>query len=233
MAPTLKWKGRFGATLKLGATFESNEIEGTDNRFINTLDYTLDKRKNFAGLKIAYNFENYDNKVFPTLGMHFSLASGWKSNIKNSEENHAFITPSFGINYKLNSKGSIVLASKLKSNIIIGTNFEFYNAASIGGLDGLRGYRNQRFTGNSSFYHNSDLRFTLRNVKTELVPLQLGVFTGFDYGRVWLKNEKSNDWKTSYGGGFWLVAADLVNLNVTVFNSKDGAYFNLGLGFGF
>ena len=165
--------------------------------------------------------------------MHFSLASGWKSNIKNTGENHAFLTPSFGINYKLNPIGTIVLATKLKSNIIIGTNFEFYNAASIGGLDGLRGYRNQRFTGNSSFYQNSDLRFTLRNVKTELVPLQLGVFTGFDYGRVWLKNEKSNDWKTSYGGGFWLVAADLVNLNVTVFNSKDGAYFNLGLGFGF
>ncbi len=233
IAPTLKWKGRFGATLKMGATFESNEIEGTTNRFINTLDYTLDNRKNFAGLRVSYNFENYDNRVFPTLGMHFSLASGWKTNIKNTEENHAFITPSFGMNYKLNSKGSIVLASKLKSNIIIGTNFEFYDAASIGGLDGLRGYRNQRFTGNSSFYQNSDLRFTLRNVKTELVPLQLGIFTGFDYGRVWFKDEKSKDWKTSYGGGFWLVAADLINLNVTIFNSKDGAYFNLGLGFGF
>jgi predicted phosphohydrolase len=233
MAPTLKWKGRFGATFKIGATFESNEIEGTLNRFINTLDYTLDKRKNFGGLRVSYNYENYDHKVFPTLGMHFSLDSGWKTNLKDNNENHAFITPSFGINYKLNPKGSIVLASKLKSNIIIGDNFEFYNAASIGGIDGLRGYRNQRFSGNTSFYQNSDLRFTLRKVKTELVPLQLGVFTGFDYGRVWLKNEKSNDWKTSYGGGFWLVAADLVNLNVSLFNSKDGAYLNLGLGFGF
>jgi len=233
ISPSLKWKGRFGATLKLGATFESNEIEGTSNRFINTLNYTLDKRKNFGGLRASYNYENYDHKVFPTLGMHFSLDSGWKTNLKNTDENHGFITPSFGINYKLNPKGSIVLASKIKSNIIIGTNFEFYNAASIGGIDGLRGYRNQRFTGNTSFYQNSDLRFTLRKVKTELVPLQLGVFTGFDYGRVWLKNEKSNDWKTSYGCGFWLVAADLVNLNVSVFNSKDGAYFNLGLGFGF
>lgn len=233
MSPTLKWIGRLGATLKLGATFESNEIEGTQNRFINTLDYTLDNRKNFAGLRVLYNYENYDNRVFPTLGMHFSIATGWKTNIKNIEENHAFLTPSFGINYKLNPKGTIVLASKLKSNIIIGTNFEFYNAANLGGLDGLRGYRNQRFTGNSSFYQNSDLRFTVRNVKTELVPLQLGFFTGFDYGRVWHKNENSNDWKTSYGGGFWLVAADLVNLNITVFNSKDGAYFNLGLGFGF
>lgn len=233
IAPTLKWKGRFSATIKLGATFESNEVEGTENRFINTLDYTLDNRKNFAGLSVSYNYENYDNIAFPTLGMNFSLVSGWKTNVKNTEENHAFITPSLAINYKLNSKGSIVLASKLKSNIIIGTDFEFYNAANIGGLDGLRGYRNERFTGNKSFYQNSDLRFTLREVKTELVPLQIGLFTGFDYGRVWLKNEKSNDWKTSYGGGFWLVAADLVNFNFTIFNSKDGAYFNLGLGFGF
>ncbi|SNR38519.1 metallophosphoesterase [Lutibacter flavus] len=233
IAPSLKWNGRLGAMFKIGTTIESIEVEASADRFINSLPYTLDKRKNFIGVKTSYLYENYDNNVFPTLGMSFSIDTGWKTNFKNKNENHIYVTPSLGINYKLIASGKIIFATILKGNVIIGNNFEFYNAASIGGLDGLRGYRNQRFVGDKSFYQNTDIRFNLRNVKTELIPLKFGLFTGFDYGRVWLKNENSSDWKTSYGGGFWLVGAELINLNLSIFKSKEGTYFKFGLGFGF
>ncbi len=233
VSPSIKWKGRMGAEFKIGGLFESIEVEDTKNRFINTLPYVLDKRKNYAGFHTSYQYENFDNKAFPTLGMNFLVETGWKTNLTDSKENNAYITPSIGLNYKLNPMGNIVLATKLKANILIGDTFEFYNAASIGGSDGLRGYRNQRFIGNQSFYQNTDLRLNLRKVKTELIPLQIGLSAGFDYGRVWLKNENSNDWKTSYGGGFWMVGAEMFNLNVSVFDSKEGPYFNFGLGFGF
>jgi len=231
--PFLKWKGRFGAEFKIGPSIESIEVEDTANRYINAINYQQEKRKTYIGLQAFYMYENFDNKVFPTLGMNFTLESGWKQNIENQLENNAFISPSLAFNYRISSNGKIVFSTKFKGNVIIGDNFEFYNGASIGGMDGLRGYRNQRFTGNSCFYQNSDLRFNLRNVKTELVPMQLGIFTGFDYGRVWLKNEKSNDWKTSFGGGLWLTGADMINLNLSIFNSKDGSYVKFGLGFGF
>lgn len=232
-SPSLKWLGRMGGQFKIGGAIESVEVEKTENRFINTIDYVLDERKTYLGTKASYVYENYDNKSLPTLGMSASLETGWMSNIDNKKENYSFITPSLSFTHKIASSGKVVLATKLKGNIIIGDNFEFYNAATIGGNDGLRGYRNQRFTGNKSFYQNTDLRFNLRKVKTELVPLQIGLFGGFDYGRVWLDEEKSSDWKTSYGAGFWLVGAEMVNLNLSIFNSKDGAYVRFGLGFGF
>ncbi|NOR28378.1 MAG: phosphoesterase [Lutibacter sp.] len=231
--PSLKWQGRMGATFKIGGLIESIEVEKTADRFINTIDNILDKRKTYAGAKTSYLYENYDNKAFPTTGMSFSFEAGWKTNIDDNTENHTFITPSLSLNHKILPNGKIVLATKLKGNILIGDNFEFYNAASIGGLDGLRGYRNQRFSGNKSFYQNTDIRFNLRQVKTELLPLQIGLFGGFDYGRVWLDNENSNDWKTSYGAGLWLVGAEMINLNLSLFNSKDGAYLKFGLGFNF
>ncbi|MDD3721352.1 MAG: metallophosphoesterase [Lutibacter sp.] len=231
--PSLLWQGRMGAKFKIGGLAESIEVEKTENRFINTVPYVVDKRKTYLGAKASYSYENYDNKVLPTLGMNVSLETGWKTNIDDNTENHAFITPSISFNHKIIPSGKIVLATKFKGNIIIGDNFEFYNAASIGGIDGLRGYRNQRFTGNESFYQNTDIRFNIRNVKTELVPLQIGLYGGFDYGRVWVDDENSNDWKTSYGAGFWLVGAEMINLNLSVFNSKDGAYVRFGLGFGF
>ncbi|SFS29829.1 metallophosphoesterase [Lutibacter maritimus] len=231
--PFLKWKGRLGSEFKIGPLFESIEVENTANRYINAINYKQEKRKTYTGIHTFYSYENYDNKAFPTLGMNFSLEAGWKQNIEKNTENNGFFSPSLGINYKIISNGKIVFATKFKGNIIFGDTFEFYNAATIGGIDGLRGFRNQRFTGNSSFYQNSDIRFNLRNVKTELVPMQFGIFTGFDYGRVWLKNENSNDWKTAYGGGLWLTGADMLNLNLSIFNSKDGAYVKFGLGFGF
>lgn len=231
--PALKWKGRFGAEFKIGGIIESIEIENTENRFINTLPNTIEERKTYTGFKTSYAFVNYDNKLFPTLGMSTMLEAGWKSNIENSNENHTFITPSISFTHKITSNGNLVIATKLKGNILIGNTFELYNAASIGGLDGLRGYRNNRFSGDKSFYQNTDIRINLRKVKTELVPLQIGLYGGFDYGRVWLKDENSKNWKTSYGGGFWLVAAELVNLNASLFKSNEGTYFKFGLGFGF
>lgn len=231
--PSLKWIGRFGAELKIGPLLESISVEKTPNRFISNFSAITDKRETYLGAKLAYSYQNYDNKNFPTLGMATSFETGWKTNIYNNHQNNWYVTPSISFNYKLIPSGNVVLATKLKGNIIIGNNFEFYNAASIGGLDGLRGYRNQRFTGNQSFYQNTDLRFNLKNVKTSIVPIKYGIYGGFDYGRVWLKNETSNKWKTSVGGGFWLVAAKLINLNLSAFNSKDGTYVRFGLGFGF
>ncbi len=232
-APSIKWQGRMGAAFKIGGSIESIEVEETIGRYINTLPNIPADRQTYLGFHSSYSYENYDYAAFPTLGMHFSLETGWKTNIKNSDENHTYFTPSLGINYKLSSEGSVVLATKLKGNIIIGDEIEFYNAASIGGIEGLRGYRNQRFTGTSSYFQNTDIRFNLRKVRTGLIPLEIGLLAGFDYGRVWIDVESSKDWKTSYGAGFWLVGAELINLNLSLFNSKDGAYIQFGLGFGF
>jgi hypothetical protein len=232
-APSITWKGRMGAAFKLGGSIEGIEVEETIDRFINTIPNVPMERKSYLGFHSSYSYENYDNAAFPTLGMHFSLETGWKSNLENSDQNHTYFTPSLGFNYKISSGGSVVLATKLKGNILIGDEIEFYQAASIGGIDGLRGYRNQRFTGTKSYYQNTDIRFNLRKVKTALVPLQIGLLAGFDYGRVWLEDENSKDWKTSYGAGFWLVGAEMINLNLSLFNSKDGAYIQFGLGFGF
>ena len=165
--------------------------------------------------------------------MGFELTSGWKTNTNGNFDDNFYLTPALNINYRLTGNGRLVLATKLKGNLVYGDNIEFYNAASIGGNDGLRGYRNQRFTGDRSFYQNTDLRFRIKSVRTSLLPLQMGVYGGFDYGRVWLDGEDSNDWKTSFGGGFSLVGVDMINLNAGLFGSEDGVYLRFGLGYQF
>jgi outer membrane protein assembly factor BamA len=161
------------------------------------------------------------------------LNVGYKTSIKAGEIGFGYVIPSLAFDYKLVPNGRLVLATKWKAHFVLGNNYEFYQAASIGGVDGLRGYRNQRFTGKTSYYQNTDLRFNLKKIRTNILPTTIGIYGGFDYGKIWLPNIDSDAWHTSYGGGFFFNAADILSLKAAVFNSKDGARITFGLGFGF
>jgi hemolysin activation/secretion protein len=143
------------------------------------------------------------------------------------------VIPALSLDYKLVPNGRLVYATKWKAHFNIGDGYEFYQAATIGASDGLRGYRFQRFTGKTAYYQQSDIRLSLNRVKTSILPLTMGIYGGFDYGRVWFPGESSNSWHTSYGGGFFLNGADIVSATLALFDSDDGLRFSFGLGFGF
>ena len=78
---------------------------------------------------------------------------------------------------------------------------------------------------------SADLRLQLAKFKTGLLPLKLGVFGGYDIGRVWLDGEDSNTWHDSVGGGLLLTAVDAISGQFGLFNSDDGLRFSFGFGF--
>ena len=235
VSPSLVWRGALGAKFRTGLTYEVLEVEETEDRFVNTFYVANgeDSSKTFVGADAEYSYANSDNTGFPTLGMATSLLIGYKSNTQDGSQNFGYVVPMISFDYKLVPSGRLVLASKWKAHFNIGDGFEFYQGASIGGLDGLRGYRNQRFTGKKAYYQNTDLRYSLKKIKTGLLPMTLGIYGGYDYGRVWIPNEVSDQWHNSYGGGFFLNAADIMSLTFAYFESDDGSRFTFGLGFGF
>ena len=171
--------------------------------------------------------------------MTTSLKLGYTSNLENSS-NFSYFIPAISFNYKLISSGNLVLATKVKSHFNFGDDYEFYQAATIGGNDGLRGFRNQRFTSKNSFYHSSDIRWNLRKIKTSFAPLSIGIYGGFDYGKVWGEENFTinptltiKNWNNSYGGGVFFNIADMLAGNIAAFNSTDGLRIAFKLGFDF
>ena len=235
LMPSLVWRSDMGAKFRLGVAYEDLEVEETVDRFVNTFYVANgeDSGKSFIGADAEYTYSNADNAAFPTLGMATSLQIGYRSNTDDSNQNFGYIIPSLSFDYKLIPSGRLVLATKWKAHFNIGDGFEFYQGASIGGLDGLRGFRNQRFTGKKSYYQNTDLRYSLKRIRTGLLPMTIGVYGGYDYGRVWVPNVDSDTWHNSYGGGFFLNAADIMSLTLACFDSTDGIRVVFGLGFGF
>ena len=233
LAPYLKWNGRLGGSFKVGGIFESIKVENTEGRFIEDQPVIKEDRQNYAGFKAMHTYKNQDNRTYPTLAFNTELEVGWRSNLNNQKENNAFVNPMISFAHKLGASGRVVFGTKFKGEIIIGDTFEFYNAAGIGGRNGLRGYRDRRFIGKTAYYQNSDIRVHLSDWKTPFLPLKVGMFGGFDYGRVWIPKEDSNNWKTSYGGGFWITGAELMNFNISIFKGKEDPYFQFGFGFEF
>ena len=233
LSPSLIWRGRFGASFKVGLAYESFEVEETAGRFINEfIGDNIEVSNNFFGFDAKYHYANSDNKAFPTLGMMFAIATGYRNNVDTSQ-GFGYLIPEIAFDYKLVPNGQLVLATKLKGHINFGDDFEFYQAANIGANNGLRGYRNERFTGKSAFVQSTDVRVNLRKIRTGLLPLNIGFYGGIDYGRVWLEGEDSDKWNNSIGGGVFANAANMMTFNLSAFNSSDGARFAFKLGFGF
>ncbi len=238
--PSFIWRGEQGDVFKAGIFYESNEVEETSGRYIN--QYIADNKEindEFYGLDATYHFENKDNEAFPTLGMQFSLQVGYKNNV-NSNKGFGYVIPELGFDYKLIPSGQLVLATNLRGHVNLGDDFEFYQGATLGANTGLRGYRNERFTGRSAFVQSTDLRWNFVSLKTSVLPISLGVFGGVDYGRIWINDElvldaafNKNDWNTSFGGGVFANMAGLMTANISAFNSEDGLRLAFKMGFGF
>ncbi len=235
LAPYMVWRGDMGAKFRAGISFEAIEVEQTADRFINLFyqDNGQETRNNFFGADVQYTYENRDNQAFPTIGMASSLHVGYKRNLDNNRQDFGYVIPALALDYKLIPNGRLVYASKWNAHFNIGNGYEFYQAASIGANEGLRGFRFQRFTGKTAYYQQSDLRLSLNRMKTSILPLTMGVYGGFDYGRVWFPGDSSDTWHTSYGGGFFLNGADMLTATLGLFGSDDGLRFSFGLGFGF
>jgi hemolysin activation/secretion protein len=105
--------------------------------------------------------------------------------------------------------------------------------ATLGGNERLRGFKFDRFYGKSSFYQSSDVRWDIGTIRNSFFPINIGVFGGFDYGRVWLPGEISNIWHTSVGGGVALDVLEQIGLQTSYFHSKDGGRFVVGFGLNF
>ncbi len=232
-ARTQQFKANVGIayrTIKIRGLFESYEVANTPGRVFNTANFSPEvfDTQNYVGAEASLIYKNKDAGDFPTRGFYADGAIGYKSNIKLDNVNFGYASLSLGFDRKLIPSGNLVLGSKAEVNTNFGNDFFFYHAPSIGGSNGLRGFRDERFTGKTSFTQSSDLKLRLKQIVTAVVPITFGVYGGFDYGRVWVANDTSNTWHTSYGGGLWVGALSSFGFNVGYFLSEEDAILQVG-----
>lgn len=236
VAPTIFKETPSGSYFEAYTQFQTIEVEESNNRFVSTpgvIAYYLQEHRQYATINGMYKFENYDIKSLPAMGMLFSISGGWTMSMDEIERNFPYLQSSLGFIHKITGDDNLVFSTTFKGRALLNNNFEFYQAATLGGDTDLRGYRNQRFTGKQSYLQTTDLRLTLGRFKSSIIPLKYGIFGGYDYGRVWIKNDSSEKWHQSAGGGLWLNGVEALTAKVFYFHGSDGGRIAFGLLFGF
>jgi len=236
-AVSLIWHGENGGSFYFKPLIESFEVENVEDRFVNILpeEATLFEKQIYVGSEVNYTFKNRNDIAYPTMGLDAGITVGYKTVIDggNDDSSFGYIKPHIAVNHKLNKSGSLVFATKLGGEAILGDDFELYHAAQLGGGENLRGYRKERFIGNYSVFQSTDLRLEIGDFNSAIIPTKYGVTGGFDYGRVWLKNDTSDKWHNSLGGSFWISGLETFTLNAGYYSSADGGIISVVLGFSF
>lgn len=217
------------------ANYQFAQVERNLDRIVNddpSIHHNVFNGQSFGEVGASYLFRNYDNLSLPTMGFTLSILAKWVNNLDYFERNFQYVEANIGFTHKLTNNGRFTLASMVKGKALFGDGYEFYQATYIGGDQDLRGYRAGRFTGEQAFIHSTDLRYNVTKIKT-FIPLRLGVFTGFDYGRIWMKDEKSTKWHNAVGGGIWVNGARSITGTLSFFKGEDPGRVVFGLNFGF
>ena len=222
-------------TLRIKALYENWKVDEIGTRLFTreNLGNDVFESQSYVGGEVSLQYQNDDANDFPTRAFFVGFTGGYKANTEIDDNQFGYAQLQLSAAKKLIPSGNLVLSTFLEGKTNIGDDFFYYHAPSLGGNNGLRGFRDERFTGKTYFYQSSDLRLRLKRYNTAALPITIGLYGGFDYGRVWLNNDNSNQWHTSQGGGFWLSGLNSFALSVAYFNSDETDIIQLGFGFGF
>lgn len=196
--------------MTIGPTFQFFSLDADDNksRFIdntgsNGLDpNTLFRTQSFAGGILTLNIDNRNNKVLPSRGIDWQTSLKMLNGITDASRNVTQLRSDFSIFMSFSKQAGFVLTTRFGAGHNFG-NFEFYQVQYLGGTDNLRGYRKYRFAGRSMAYNNTEIRVKLADFRTYLFPGSIGMLFFHDIGRIWVKNDPVNKWRSGYGGGLW------------------------------
>lgn len=108
--------------------------------------------------------------------------------------------------------------------------FPLNEAALLGGIESLRGYRWNRFAGDASLFGTAEVRFPVTRIKL-LTAGDLGVIGFSDVGRVWYHGDSPGTWHDSQGAGVWFGTLGQV-VSLTYAKGEQGRV-NFSIGFPF
>lgn len=226
--------GAYG-DLTLGTGIRSVEMEYNPNRvlsdFFNGTENVF-QTNNYFKSKIGVSVDTRNSKIMPQSGMTAFARI----------EHYEALTDISNSFTRLSGEWAFYLSARLPSKLVIANRVgfahnagdtEFFNANMLGGRSNLRAYRRTRFYGESSMYHNLDLRLKLFSFRSYIFPGQFGLLAFHDTGRVWVDGEDSDTWHTGKGFGVWISPLNSMVLNLNYGFGEDENLPAFYLGFFF
>ncbi len=222
--------------IDFGPFYERNKIINQEGRVADdpTLGFGAEdfEAMTFIGGKISNVIEVLDRVTKPTYGFKLHLGAGYFSQTSDDDKSFWSFKANSQSYLRIANRPELVLANSIGFERVDGVT-QFYQMPSLGNFQNLRGYRHNRFRGQSAFFENVDLRIKLTSSNNDILPFDVGVLAGYDIGRVWLNNEDSDQWHQSFSVGLWFDILGVSVLQPYFSWTKEEDLFSLRFGYNF
>ncbi|WP_345948314.1 BamA/TamA family outer membrane protein [Mucilaginibacter sp. PAMB04274] len=188
--------------------------------------------KTYAGLITGAEIDTRNNQLLTSKGVYWNTTLRGLQELSHRNQRYAQLQTEFSFFVNPDRDSVFVIATRLGGGTTLG-HAEYFQQLKLGGSDNLRGFRTWRFTGKSMVYNNIEARLKVLDFNSYLFPGSLGIIGFNDVGRVWTPGEKSSQWHDGYGGGIFLVPAELLLIQATIGHSKEGKFVYVNLGYRF
>ncbi|MDE5417137.1 BamA/TamA family outer membrane protein [Labilibaculum sp. DW002] len=228
-----RWLGK-NHSIAIGAFYQQLKLKATPDRFVtdfSNLDNNLNSLTDFStrkyvGLKVSYLWDSRDNKIVPSRGIYWSSSWKYYNGLKDNDRDFQKMETDLRMYLSFGRPQRTILAMRFGAAHNT-KGYSFAQANRLGIKSNLRGYRQERFAGDDMVYQNTDLRLRLARFKSYLLNGEFGILGFNDFGRVWVEDEKSNEWHHGYGGGFWLTPYKLMVVTANFSHSVEDDIFSI------
>ena len=187
-------------------------------------------KKSYAGGKMAISINNLNSELLPTRGVIWNTVFTSLYGLNKSSNDITKLTSDLSVHASLSDPAKLVAILRFGGGHIFSDNYEYFQALTLGSNNYLRGFRKNRFAGQSYLYQTTELRIKLFESKSYWVPGPVGLVVFHEVGRVWVKNEVSRKWHHDYGGGIYFSPFNFAIISATVAHSTEENLFNFSLG---
>jgi hypothetical protein len=230
--------GNLRLSAGIAGQFYNSKASNNTKRFLNGYDQlnpdeSVFGTKLYAGLTANAQLDTRNKRIIPTQGVLWNTTiSGFSGGGSGSHNTYGQILSEFSFYLNPDRDSVLVIANRTGLGTTVG-DATYFQLMKLGGAQNFRGFHTNRFTGKTIAYNNLELRLKVLDFSSYLLPGSVGLIGFNDVGRVWVPGESSDQWHDGYGGGIYLIPAQLVLIEGVVGFSKEGALPYISVGFRF
>jgi hypothetical protein len=195
--------------------------------FFHTVNPGVYDANAYAGGLVTYTYSTLKDSIVPVSGFAFQTTGTLSNNFRQKEffqryeaDLRAFVPLTKHISFAFRAGAATIVNDDVLNS------GQQYEHTIIGGGRSLRGFRRERFWGQSAYYNQNELRF-ITDFHTKIMNGKIGIFGFFDNGRVWMPAEESNKIHIGYGPGILLAPFNKISATVTYGISEDKRIFQV------
>jgi len=225
-------KAEVGLSSEYYASKSSNNLDKFFHSYnIRFPEDAIYQERFFAGLSAGFTFDTRPNMLNPYKGAYWKTQLTAKTQMNGSSRSYGRVFSEAGFYLRLKDS-TVVMANRIGGGTTLG-NPLFFQQMSLGGERNLRGFRTNRFVGQTMLYHNLEIRMKVLSFTSYLLPGTVGLIAFNDIGRVWMPAEQSSEWHDGYGGGVYISPANRILIQAVVGFSNESTLPYITLGFSF